>query len=676
MVSSMPGSSARIGATAATLAHSWGYRLLLIATLVLSAFLELFRIDREGTVNAYYAAAVRSMLDNWRAFFFVSFDRSNFVSVDKPPLGLWLQTISAWLFGFHGWSILLPQIAATVASVWLLWYIVRRAFGPIAASIAAVALAVSPISVATGRNNTSDSVLTLLLMGAGLAISIAAERGSWRWMAGSMALVGLGFEIKMMQAYLVLPAIGLVYLLASGLSLRRKIVHLFGGGVLLATVSFAWAVMVDLVPAHHRPYVGSSSGDSVFNLIFGYNGVERLIPGNGFAIFGVHIGSASGGANLSSVGVGGPGENGATGPFRLVNTQLGGQVGWLLPFAIIGMLAAWGPVRSFTIDPARRQLVLWGTWMLSQAAFFSVANHFHRYYMTIMAPSIAALTGIGAVAMWRLTRQRGWRALVFPTAISVTVIGQLRILNPYLQWRDRIGPAIVILALTSVVGLLMASWLRVARDRALPRMSIVAVTAGLAALLIAPLTWSGITAAEAGHGPQPAGGPTGPNRFGHVVSTSQQPAAGAVFTRYHHGYTDPALIAYLTANKGTADWIVAVRNGQEADNLILKTNDAVMAIGGFSGEDPIITPDAFAALVHAGKLRFVLTGVPPSKKGKGSKSSVKAGGATDATQVIAWVTANCTEVPASTYRSKLPSHPAAGGSQNPLILYDCQGAAA
>lgn len=728
-----------------TLGQRWWYRLLLGATILLSASLEFFRIGQEGSGNSYYAAAVKSMLDNWHAFFFVSFDSSGFVSVDKPPLGLWLQTLSAKLFGFHGWSVLLPQMLATVGSVLVLWFIVRRAFGPVAALIAALALAVCPISVATGRNNTSDSVLTLLVLFAAWVMLIATERASFRWVALSMTLIGLGFNIKMLEAYLVLPAIGLVYLLAPGISLKRKIGHLTAGGVVLAVVSFSWATIVELTPADKRPFVGSSTGNSVFNLIFGYNGIERLIPGNGWTIFGFHIGSgesSGSGAFLSSMGsIGGAGENGAVGVFRLLNAQLGGQIGWLLPFAVIGFLAAWGPIRSLAMNPQRLQLVLWGIWSTTQVVFFSVANHFHRYYLTILGPAIAALAGIGAVALWRWYRRGGWRSLMLPAAIAITAASQLRILDNFDKWSARIGPAIVLLALFSVLGLLVGLMAQVYRGRQLPRFGLIVATAGMVALLIAPATWSGITAADGTNSTLPAAGPEASQSDGAFAGGG--PGTGGARVTSNAGDTgetaDQGLIDYLLANRGDAEWIVAVQSAQQGSSLILEIGEAVMALGGFKGDDQILTADAFAQLVKEGKVRYVLTGnsaggrgggptgggqftpptgsssgssngqgsgarptfgngeggAPSQSTSNGSSSNVDppsgggsqlpaqgsggmggAGGSSDVTQ---WVTANCTAVPSSDYASTSSSSSTQSqgfpGGGGASGLYDCQGAA-
>lgn len=252
------------------------YGFALAAILLLSAFLNLYGLTSEGHPNSYYSAAVKNMLTSWSNFFFVSFD-AGFVSVDKPPLGLWIQAASAWLFSFSALTLVLPQAIAGVLSVALLYHLMRRSFGPVAGLLAAVALAVTPISVAVQRNNVMDALLILVLLLATWTFAVAAERRSLRWLLLGAAVVGLGFNIKMLQAFLVLPAFYLLYLLAARVSWRRRLLHLGVATLVLAVVSLSWAVAVDLTPAGERPYVGSSPDDSVLGLILGYNGFDRLL---------------------------------------------------------------------------------------------------------------------------------------------------------------------------------------------------------------------------------------------------------------------------------------------------------------------------------------------------------------------------------------------------------------
>ena len=252
-------------------------RLGLGAVMLISIFMNFFQLGQNGFANLYYAAAIRSMLDSWHNFFFVAFDPGGFVSVDKPPLGFWLQAASAKIFGFTPFSIFLPQALAGVLSVLLLYSLVRRHYGVVAGLLAALALAISPISVLTNRNNTIDSTLVLVMLLGAWAVLKAAEKGKLRWLLLCAVFVGLGFNIKMLEAYLVVPAYGLLYLLAAPRRLRIRIAHLALAGLLMLTISLSWVVAVDLTPASQRPYVGSSQDNSELSLALGYNGIERLL---------------------------------------------------------------------------------------------------------------------------------------------------------------------------------------------------------------------------------------------------------------------------------------------------------------------------------------------------------------------------------------------------------------
>lgn len=340
------------------------------------------------------------------------------MSIDKPPLCFWLQAASAKIFGFTPLSIFLPQALAGVLSVLLLYHLVRRHFGVIAGLLAALALAISPISVVTNRNNTIDSTLVLVMLLGAWAVLRAAETGKLRWLLLCAVFVGLGFNIKMLEAYLVVPAYGLLYLLAAPRRLRVRIGHLALAALLLLTISLSWAVAVDLTPAGSRPYVGSSQNNSEVSLALGYNGIQRLLGQFGFG--GSNAGNSTSntsgnttgsfppagagsgtfnGRNFSQPGVGGPGQppqgfgsgGGGTGMFntgnpgllRLFNEPLGGQIVWLLPMALLGMLAlAWQRSQRFREDRQQHSLILWGIWLVTMAVFFSVAGFFHQYYIS------------------------------------------------------------------------------------------------------------------------------------------------------------------------------------------------------------------------------------------------------------------------------------------------------
>ncbi|GCE16812.1 glycosyltransferase family 39 protein [Dictyobacter kobayashii] len=350
---------------------------------LVSIFMNFYQLGQNGYGNQYYAAAIRSMLDSWHNFFFVAFDPGGFVTVDKPPLGFWLQAASAKILGFTPFSIFLPQALAGVLSVILLYYLVRRHFGVMAGWLAALALAISPISVVTNRNNTIDSTLVLVMLLGAWMVMKAAEAGKLRWLLLCAVCVGLGFNIKMLEAYLVVPAYGLLYLLAAPKRLWVRLIHLALAALLMLTISLSWAVAVDLTPTSQRPYVGSSQDNSEISLALGYNGVQRLLgsfglggrntgipggnttgqnPPNGTA--GVQAPPTTGGGNFGGGGFGGGGGAFNTGTpdiLRLFTQPLGGQIVWLLPLALLGMLAlAWQRRPQFRDDRQQQSLLLWG----------------------------------------------------------------------------------------------------------------------------------------------------------------------------------------------------------------------------------------------------------------------------------------------------------------------------
>ncbi|MBI3966719.1 MAG: glycosyltransferase family 39 protein [Chloroflexi bacterium] len=634
---------------------------------LLTATLCGYGLDRYGYGNAYYAAAVKSMLTSSHCYFFVCFDAGGYVSVDKPPLGLWLQAASAWLFGFTGTSLLLPQSVSGVVGVVVLYGVVRRPFGRVAGLAAALALSLTPISVATSRNNTSDSVLVALLLVAAWGFSRAADSGSLRWLLMGAAVVGLGFNVKMLQAYLPLPAFYTAYVLAAPVSPRRRLGHLGLATAVLLGVSLSWSVVVDLTPAERRPYVGSSTSNSALELAFGYNGLNRLWP---HWWRGLNGASSAAGALAAPrptpptppPGAGPAAEVGEPGPFRLLQPQLAAQISWLLPLAALGWVAAALRLRwRFSSEPGVA-LVIWGLWLVAGCAFFSVAGLFHRYYLVMLAPPIAALAGIGLVVLWDDFRARRRRGLLLPAGLLVTALAEWQVLSAYPAWSQWVLPAIVAIEGLGLVGLGLA-W---QNGIGLPQWPARAgVVLGSLALLIAPAVWSGATLAYAGAnrnmlpfaGPAPpAGEPPGPPAFPATTS----------------------LIEYLQAHRGESRFLLAVPNANLAAPLILVSGEPVMALGGFGGGDPILTTPALAERVRTGQVRFFL--FPLGGGGPGPGGAGPMGGRAD--DYGKWVRERCVVVPAAEWQASTSGAagdrgrgggPAGRAPTFPLQLYDCGG---
>ncbi len=638
-------------------------RLALGAVLLVSIFMNFFQLGLNGYGNLYYAAGVRSMADSWHNFFFVSFDPGGFVTIDKPPLGFWLQTISTHVFGFTPFSIFLPQALCGVLAVLLLYHLVRRHFGVVAGLIAALALAVSPISVVTNRNNTIDGTLALVLLLAAWAIILACESGKLRWLLLSAVWVGIGFNVKMAEAYLVVPALVMAYLLCAPRKLWTRIWHLSLFVVVALTLSLSWAIVVDLTPAAQRPYVGSTQDNSELSLAFGYNGLNRLrIGGNRFGRYQSNTrtttkntpdntsnstntpapgnGSTSGnnaggqfptarGGNPTGAaqGPGGAFQNGAFDPLRLFSTSLGGQIAWLLPFALLAIVAlAWWRRPRLQQDRQQLGLVLWGFWLITMAVFFTLEGAFHEYYMTEMAPGLCALVGIGLVVMWQQYRSGDWRGWLLPFALALTAVVQIAMLSSYPTWAQWLSPLIAILTVLALLALLffrLGPRFNVRAGLATVRVASVALSIGMLALLVAPTVWSGYSviqntessAPTAGPGAQgnPGGARTGfaaGNGRGQGNFNNQQAGAFAGFFGGESSRVDPALISYLETNQGNAQFLVATPSSNMADGIILATNKPVMAMGGFSGSDPILTNSDLQNVIANGTVRFFLLNSP------------------------------------------------------------------
>jgi len=592
-----------------TLAKMPGRRLALSAILALSAFLNLLWLTSYGYGNIYYAATVKNMLTSWHNFFFASFD-AGFVSVDKPPLAFWIQAASAKLFGFDGWSLLLPQALAGVLSVGLVYHLVHRSFGLVAGLLAALALTLTPISVATNRHNNLEGLLVLTVLLAAWAFVLAAESGRLRWLLVGAILVGLGFNIKMLEAFLVLPAFYLLYLIAAPVSLRRRMIQLGLATVVLVMVSLSWAAAVDLTPSDQRPYVGSSSNNTATDLIFGWNGVERFT------------------GNDRNVG--------ERGPLRLLNQELGGQIGWLLLLAVVGLVvASWQKRLSFPLGRQHQALVLWGMWFMPQMVFFGVAGDWDPHYLAILAPAIAALVGVGVVALWQDYQRQGWRGWLLPFTLAGTAGLQAHLLALYpggSPWLGpRLAPIILILCLAAAAGLIAARlipWLKISGY------PLAAISVGVLSLLIAPSIWAASTL-----------------WYGAETRT---PVAGPQVSPENSDEVDPLIMDYLQRNQGDAEYLVASTDSLVAESIILHTDKPVISLGGFKGRDPNLSNEKLAELVDNGAVRFAFVSQKAQRKNKWTD----------------WIKDNCEQLPQELWQATT-SNQIDGSKEGNMPFYEC-----
>jgi 4-amino-4-deoxy-L-arabinose transferase-like glycosyltransferase len=689
----------------------------LVAILLLSTFLEFFQLDQEGYANTYYAAAVKSMLTSWHNFFFASFDSGGFVSLDKPPLGFWIQAASAKLFGFSGWSLLLPEALAGVLSVALLYYLVARVFGRGAGLVAALVLALTPVSVVTNRNNTIDSLLILVLLLSIWTISLAIERGKLRWLLLSMLLVGLGFNIKMLQAYLVLPALILMYLFAAPFSWPKRIAHLALGLLVLLAVSFSWAFIVDLVSVSQRPFVSDSGTNSELSLILGYNGLGRVTEALAPTLQKLGLLNSSIDLNIVpgfSPGIGDPGLT------RLVGSDIGGQVGWLLPFAFIGLIVSLFRQRPrFPLDQRWQSLILWGTWLLTAAIYFSVSRFFHPYYLVMLAPPIAVLAGIGLVALWEEFHRPGWRGWLLPATLLITAGVQTYIINNFSTWSWLSWFVVGGCLLAAVILVVMRLQPRI--DKPFNFSSSVATAVGMLMLLLIPVVWDGISLANGNGGawlpqagpsqsfgfggggrqfgggqpgggfsfgngqPGGNGGGQGGPSFGNGGGFGNRGGGGGfgggqgalTYAGANWNVLDAKLVQYLQNQQGTTRYLVATTTSSYASIFMLDTNAPAMALGGYQGWDRIVTPAQLAKMVAANTVRFFYISSNQAQGGFTGGQNTTTSGQTNLANVnndlVQWVQKSCKVVSSTLWQTSSTSSGGFGQGGGGMLLYDCAG---
>ena len=561
------------------------------ALLVLAGVLYLWALDRNGFANEYYSAAVRSMSTSWHAFLYGSFDASGVMTVDKPPLALWVQALSARVFGFSSWSLLVPQALMGVATVGLVYDMTRRNFGRIAGFTAGLALVLTPIAVAISRHNNPDALLVLCCTAALWFVVRALEDGRTRWIVLAGVAVGLGFEAKMAAALLVVPAIVVAWLWVAPRGRAAAVRQLLAGGAAMTVVGLAWPMLMWLTPAADRPWISGTSDNSVWSLIFGYNGIGRLFGQSGGP--GGGAGGPGGGGGFGGNGLFG----GEPGPLRLLNLALGGQAGWLLGVAIVGGLGLLAVTRLRRSDPRTGWLLLVGGAFLTTAVAFSRAEGiFHPYYVSQLAPFIAALVGATAA----LILGRGTVARIAgPAAVLAGVVAEIAILrdNPdSLSWWP---------GLLAAGGVLAAVGLAVVLA---PKARALIVAGAIALLLIAPGAWAAQTLGHATSGTFPAGGPAttamaGPGGGGGG-GTGSPPGGGTGGMFGGDTSTLSAAIAYAKENGGGA---IAVASQSGAAGSLITSGADVVAIGGFSGRESQVTTEWLADAVESGQIRYVLT---------------------------------------------------------------------
>ena len=568
-------------------------RFSLALLLGATGVLYLWNLAASGWANSFYAAAVQAGSQSWTAMLFGSSDAANAITVDKPPAALWVMDISARIFGFNSWSLLAPQAVEGILAVAVLYFAVRRVGGHWAGILAGAIAATTPAATLMFRFDNPDALLVLLLSVAAYCTVRALEKDSRAWwlpLAG--VAIGFGFLTKMMQAFLVLPAFGLAYLIAAHAPLRTRLVRSVAA-VGAAIASAGWYLaLVELWPESARPYIGGSQNNSILELTLGYNGFGRLT--------GDEVGGLG---NL----------NHDVGWARLFGSEMGGQIAWLIPAAIVlGTVALWITRTAPRTDPTRASLLLWLGWLVVTAVVFSFANGIlHPYYTVALAPAIAGTVGLAGAVLWRNRSSPVALGALSGASVVTTLLAYL-LLDRSAHWQPWLRPAVLVVGVAAAVLLLVAHRTRFARA-----ILIAAVTAALAG----PAAYSVATAATPHSGAIPSAGPSSGRGVGGMFNGSVPGAA---------------LTAALRADASNYTWVAAVVGSSNASGYQLATGHPVMAVGGFNGTDPAPTLAEFQRHVADGAIHyFVSAQVMGGMRGGGVSS-----GSDAAKEIAAWVEAN------------------------------------
>jgi 4-amino-4-deoxy-L-arabinose transferase-like glycosyltransferase len=607
-------------------------RPALFALLAVTALLYLWDLGSSGWANTYYAAAVQAGTKSWKAFLFGSTDASNFITVDKTPLSLWPMEISARIFGLSSWSMLVPQALMGVATVGVLYAAVKRWFGAGAGLLAGAVCALTPVAALMFRFNNPDASLTLLMTLGAYAVTRAIEKDSTKWVIAAGACVGLAFLAKELQAFLVLPAFGLVYLIAGPPKLGRRLWHCIVMGLATMVAAGWWVALVSAWPASSRPYLGGSQDNTFFDVLFGYNGFGRL----------------SGNETGSVGGFGGNGGQwGPTGLTRLFNSAFGGEASWLLPAALILLVGvlAWTLPRRRT-DRTRAGMVLWGGWLVVTGLAISLGKGIiHEYYTVALAPAIGAVVGIGAVFLWRKREHAGARALM-GLALGATAVWCAVLLDRVPNWNPWLHDVVLFGGGITALVLLFP----IVNRRVAAFVATSAVVLGLAA----PAAWTLATVNAPHTGAIPTSGPSGAGGFGRGGTGG---AAGGGFPRafpggfggaagaggagggaggigglLEGGNVSDQIAQFLQEHSDGYRWVAAAVGANRAAGFQLASGEAIMAIGGFNGSDPAPTLAQFQQYVADGQIHYFVAGGGFGGGGGGQSGT--------GSQISSWVSSN------------------------------------
>ncbi|CAK8054010.1 PMT family glycosyltransferase ArnT/Agl22 [Eupransor demetentiae] len=630
----------------------------LIAILVLSAFLFGWGIWDAGSANGYYTAAITSMTKSWHNFIYGAFDPAGFITVDKPPVALWFMAISAKIFGVHGWSVVLPSVLAGIGSTFLMYKILTPKFGAWTGRIAALVFTITPTVVANERTNNMDAILVFFLLLAVYVLTRAVyKKNIWLVMV-SFGLIGVSFNIKMLQAFMILPGMLVFYWLATKVNWKKRLAWLTAGMASLAVFTLALPMAVDAVPASQRPYIGSSQTNSLMELAFGYNGAERLLgqsTGTGGAFPGMGNKNKSSKtsksgqngqptpptqngknatANKGQMPAGGPGQaNGrAGGPGQMGEGQMGGRPGGMMngkkgkggmggaggAFAIGNA----GPFRLFQ-DDLGSQI----GWFLPLSIIGMFAGYFvfrkrgNKWYQVSDEQSEVLLWAGWLVPIYGFFSVAGffhpyYTIMLAPAIAALTAIGVVavkRLLGQKDSMGSVVGKALISLGLVSTTALqayyawdyypalgiaLVVIAVLLSAWWWLPNQKFTKLRSILSALVVAVLAgWWALTPTLAHNSAQiPFAGPS-------LLQSGKGNGGGMMSSK-----VDTDLLNYLEKHQGNAKYMAAATNTNPADSYIIKSGRSIMALGGFNGTDPTMTLAQFKHLVKTGQVRYFIAG--------------------------------------------------------------------
>lgn len=690
--------------------------------VALGAYLRLYQLGAFSIGNTYYAATVKSMLTSWENFFFGAFEPGGSVTVDKPPVGFWVQAVSAYFLGVNGFALALPNALAGIGSILVVYRLVKKQFSTTAGLIAALALAIMPVTISTERNNTIDGMLVFVLLLAIWAVWRAVEIGKLRYLLLGFILVGLGFNIKMLQAYMVLPALYALYLFGAKHGWWTRVWHLATATILLLVVSLSWAVIVDLTPAEDRPFIGSSQDNTVMELIVGHNGLSRLgLSNRGSRIAGIQPARPDNGAvtgtgpqNTGSpipapqndgqpgpfpssppprrppgqvpapVGQvrpplpdnapdrtqgrvfppidGQPGpagtrpdgggsigrnETGSAGLLRLFSEPLVTEASWILPIALLGIvLTVFVLGWAWPLKKRHLALLLWTGWLLPEMIYFSFTTGlFHRYYLIMLGPPLAALAGMAFWSVVQLRKCNHW--LSWRSMLAIITLATLGFQSMMLSGYEAASWLLPVSILTALIGLGLTAL------KSTDRLHRAAMALVLAAVLVAPFTWSVQVAAS-----------DNPNVALPTASTVDRTSTSFMTPNNTTMTSNEKMITeYLLANTDSDSYLLATLNARGAAPYILETGRPVLTLGGFTGSDQVIDAAGLAQMVSDGELRFVLFSnqIPRSHP-----------------EIAIWMQQTCipVDVPGLKIQPSQPPFSRNAGLPSPPqneVLYDCAG---